>query len=403
MPEFLVKLGTPAGEIREEVIQADSESDLRQELAQKDHYVFNIRSRSALRLMAPRARKGRVKLQSFLVFNQEMVTLLRAGLPLLHCLAILLERMPESTLRTALEDVQKRIHAGESLSDAFSAQGEMFPRIYSSSLTAGERSGELDTVIERYVEYVKKLQMVRRKVGQAIVYPIVLLSVSIVVVGVLIFYAIPQFAGLYADFGSELPFFTSIVVGTSTFMLGNWYWIAAVLAGLVIGARTALMSPAGRMFRDKQMMRLPLVGEVAQKYAISEMSRTLSILLRGGIPLVTALDVASGAVGNTLVRARLQVVGTEVREGKALWESLEESGIMPDLALEMVKVGESTGSLDDMLHKISEFYDEEIDYRISTLVTLFEPAMLLIMGGIVIFLLLSMYLPIFQTISAINT
>lgn len=403
MSEFLVRLGTPVGDIREEVFQADSVEALRRDLTDKDYYVFSVRSRSAWRLALPRMRRRGVRTEKFLIFNQELVALIRAGLPLLHALTLLLERMPDSLLRTALEDVRRRVQAGESLSEAFEAQGDLFPPIYSSSLTAGERSGELDTVIERYVDYVKKIRAVRRKVGQALVYPAVLVVVASCVISVLLTFAIPRFTGLYRDFGADLPLVTRGVMAFSRFLASYWPWILG--AGLL--ALTAFQvgkgTPRGRLLVDRVKLRLPVLGDIVRKYSISELSRTLSILLRGGIPLVTAIDVTAGAVGNTLVRLRLREVGTEVREGRALWESLEETGVVTDLGIEMTKVGESTGALDVMLHKVSEFYDEEIDNRISTLVTLFEPLMLVVMGGIILFLLLSMYLPIFNTISAIHT
>lgn len=403
MAEFLVKIGTPSGEVREDVFHAPSVESLKRDLADKELHVFRIRSRSTLRAAIPRiGRRRRIKEEPFLIFNQELVTLIRAGLPLLHCLDILLERMEEGSLRTALTNVRKRVRAGESLSEAFAAQGDLFPPIYSSSLTAGERSGELDTVLERYVDYVKKLRSIRSRVKQALVYPAFLLVMSVAVVGVLIFFAIPKFVGMYQDFGAELPLMTRMIVALSGFLITNIWWLSGLVLALVIGGRIFLHSERGRHMWDRWKLHLPVLGGVLRKYSVSEMSRTLSILLRGGIPLVTALDVTSGAVGNTMIRRHLRRVAGEVREGKALWESLDRAGFMTDLALEMIKVGESTGALDQMLYRVSEFHDEQVDHRIGYLMTLFEPVMLAVMGGIVVVLLLSMYLPIFNTINAIQ-
>lgn len=403
MAEFLVKIGTPIGDIREEVYHATDEQSLRHELEQKDIYVFRMRPRSSLRLAMPRFGKARVKHDQFMVFNQELVTLLRAGLPLLQCFDVLLERMPESALRGALEDVRKRIRAGEALSEAFEAQGSLFPPIYASSLTAGERSGELDTVLERYVDYIKKMRILRRKVGQALIYPAILLGLSISVIGILMVFAIPQFVGLYQDFDAELPMHTQIVIGISNLFINHWIWFVLGIAGLGISARMFLQTEQGLRIWDQRKLQLPFIGQILRKYSISETCRTLSILLRGGIPLVSGLDVTAAAVGNTMIKQHLKDVAVEVRQGKPLWESLEDAGIMTDLALEMTKVGESTGALDVMMLKISEFYDEEIDNRLTVLLTWFEPAMLIVMGVIVAVLLLSMYLPLFQTVSAIKT
>jgi type IV pilus assembly protein PilC len=405
VPEFYARFATSAGSVREETFIAESESALRHELERKDYYVLGVRRHAGVgqALGMKRFGRRRVKTQEFVLFNQELVTLLRAGLPLLGALDILLERMPEGTFRTSLQEVRDRVKAGDSLSEAFGAQGELFPRVYWSALTAGERSGELDQVIERYVIYVKKALEARRRMLQAVFYPFILLGVSSFVVGILLFYVIPRFVEIYSNFEADLPIYTRAVIGFSSLLVNHWGILLAAAAAAFVAYRVWQVTETGRVAADRWKLRLPIYGDISRKYALSQACRTLGTLLRGGIPLVTAMEVTSGSSGNRMVSRQLRLATTDVREGKPLWTSLEERATFATrLSVEMIKVGEATGALNSMLLNVSEFYDQELDVRITRLVTLFEPILLVVMGVLILFLLLSIYLPLFETVSAIK-
>ncbi len=399
MAQFLCRMAAPSGEIVERLLSADDEAALRRELEDKDYLVLALRRRSrALQAIAQMVRvRPRVSAREFLFFNQELSALLRAGLPILSSLDILLERRKNPTFRRALADIRERIKSGEALSEAFAAQGDLFPRLYSSSLASGERSGELPTVLKRYLQYSHNLLAIRRKVIQALIYPALLLAMSLGLMALMTFYIIPKFNEFLKDFGTNLPLITQILVGTSLYLRDHWRMIAVLLVGGIVALTAWQRGGAGRIFMDRLKMRIPIVGGVIHDYAQNRFTRTLGTLVAGGIPLVTSLELSARAVGNAVFEKELLGVAGKVREGQSLWESLERTGLITDIAVEMIKVGESTGSLEEMLDHASEFMDEEIDYRLTRVVALIEPLMLIFMAFIVGGMLLAIYLPLIRT------
>jgi type IV pilus assembly protein PilC len=399
MPEFACRVGTPTGDVRVETHVAPDEGALRQELERRDLHVFEIRSRHAgLRIAGLQVGGGAKKVprRQFLLFNQELVTLLRAGLPLVQCLDVLLERLKPGPFQRYLTDIRDRVRSGLALSEAFQAQGEAFPRIYAASLTAGERSGELATVMARYVQYTKKTEAIRTRVTAALIYPGLLTAMSGALIALLMFYILPKFSTFYAEFDAELPTITVVVITLAGWLHRHGLVFLALAVGSVIGGRAWAATPAGRLFFDARLLQVPFVGAVLRMYNIAQFSRTLATLLAGGIPLVSALQTATGALGNTVFVKAIDAITEDVRQGKSLWESMDRTGVMSDLAIEMVKVGEATGSLGTMLGNIAEFYDEQVDDSMTRIVSLFEPILLITMGGIVATILLAMYMPIFQ-------
>jgi type IV pilus assembly protein PilC len=407
MPEFRCRLGTPSGEILERDYTAESAEALRRDLERKDYLILRIRRRSAVAAAMSdlgRARRG-VKTQEFLVFNQELSALIRAGLPIAQSLEILLERRKNPTFRAALADVRERVKAGESLSEAFAAQG-LFPAIYSASLASGERSGEIATVLQRYIEYTKTMLAVRKKVVSALIYPVILLALTIGLVQILLYFVLPKFQAFFQGFGAELPLLTRSLIGFSTFMRDNVLFVGAgfflATGGLLLYARTR----SGRFMIDGLKLKIPLIGPIIHKYAISRFTRTLSTLVSGGIPVVASLEIVARAVGNTRFEEALLGVTQRVREGEALWQSLEETGLFSEMSVEMmlfsemsvemIKVGESTGALAEMLSQVSDFLDEEIDHRLGIVVSLVEPIMLIVMAAIVATILLAIYYPLLK-------
>jgi type IV pilus assembly protein PilC len=344
--------------------------------------------------------KGSVSAREFLMFNKELIALIKAGLPIVPSLDILLERRKNATFQGALRDVRERVKSGESLSEAFTAQGDLFPPLYSASLASGERSGELPSVLGRYIDYSHRLLQIQRKVVSALIYPIILFVLSIALIALMVFFIIPKFNEFLQDFGTELPLITQIIVGFAMFCKARWQLILALV---VVGFVAFLMwnkTERGRYVIDRTKLRLPLVGEVIRNYAQNRFTRTLATLQSGGIPLVTSLELSTGAVGNKVFERELNEVTHKVREGESLWESLDKTGLITDINLQMIRVGESTGALVEMLESSSEFTDEEIDTKLARLVTLIEPMMLVFMALIVATMLLSIYLPMIQLYGA---
>jgi type IV pilus assembly protein PilC len=399
MPQFRCRYAAPSGEIVERLYESLDEGALRRELEEKDCLVLSLRRTHPLveALGSLFRVRSRVSAREFLFFNQELAALLRAGLPILQALDLLLERRKSPAFRRALVDVRERVKAGEALSDAFAAQGDLFPRLYPSSLASGERSGELASVLRRFIAYQRSLIAVRRKVVQATLYPAILLALSIALVTLMVFYIIPKFNEFLEDFGSDLPLITRVLVDTATFCSENAVPILTVVGAVGLGFAVWRRSGAGRVALDRIKLKLPLVGGIAHDYAQNRFTRTLGTLVSGGIPLVTSLDLAARASGNALFERELLKTAAKVREGRPLWESLEDTRLFNDLAVEMVKVGESTGALDDMLDQASTFMDEEIDHRLARLVSLMEPIMLVFMACVVGAMLLAIYLPLIQS------
>jgi type IV pilus assembly protein PilC len=398
MPEFQCRVATATGEVSERSFVAADESALRRDLENQDLMILDVRRRSArIQQLARLFRiKSTVSSRDFLLFNQEFSALVRAGLPILSGLDILLERRKNPTFKQALLDIRSRIKSGEQLSEAFAAQGGMFPSLYSASLASGERTGELATVLKRYIAYAQKVQAIRRRVISAMIYPTILLVLASGLILLMIFYIIPTFKTFLDDFGTDLPLITRVIVGIATFCTAHWKILLVVAIGAIVGLLAWRGTAQGRYMLDKLKLGFPLVGTVMQNYAQNRFTRTLGTLQAGGLPLVTSLDLAARAVGNLVFERGLLQVVDRVREGRSLWESLEQTELLTDITIQMIKVGESTGGLVEMLENASDFTDEEIETQLTRLVALVEPLMLVFMAIVVAIMLLSIYLPLVQ-------
>ena len=398
MPEFNCRVATLAGEVFERTYAAADEGALRRELESQELMLLDARERNPLLRSFLRTFRfgGGVPMREFLFFNQELRALIKAGLPIVPSLNILLERRKNKVFRGVLIDIRDRVKAGEALSDAFAAQGDIFPKLYPASLASGERSGELVEVISRFVAYMQNVLSVQRKVVSALVYPVVLMSLSGVLVLVMVFFIIPKFEEFLTEFGTELPMLTKVVLAISSFATQYWYALLGGAVGSLLFFTWWKKTEAGHLALDRFLLRIPLVGKVLQDYAQNRFTRTLGTLAAGGIPLVTSLELAAGAVGNRVFETELLTVTERVREGKPLWESLDNIGLLSDIAIQMVKVGESTGAMDEMLAAASEFTDEEIDAQLTRMMSLFEPVMLIAIAVVVALMLLSVYYPLIQ-------
>src|SRR6266496_1600189 len=400
MAQFSVKTGWPDGTVAQEPILAADASAARTEVERRGGHVFEIRRQGIA--WKGRRRRGRVRISDFLVFNQEMIALLKAGLPVVHSFEILLERQESPVLRRVLADVREKVNAGSSLSDAFAAQGDIFPRLYWTSLKAGEKSGEIEAVLRRYLKYQKTVLGLSRKVISTLVYPAILIFISAILIMILMTFVIPRFSTLYEDFNADLPLLTLIVIRTAGFLRDN---AALMLVGGTVLAFLLsrwLRSSSGRDWGARFLLKIPLIGGIFLRFAISQFTRSLATLLGGGTPLVPAMENAADAIGNLHISKRVRNVVPRVREGGELWRALESTDIFTNLTIEMIKVGEMSGALEEMLSSVSDFYDEEIDVRLARVISFVEPAILVGMGGVIVTILLSVYLPIFRIMSQIK-
>ena len=401
--EFRCRLASPSGEITEGVYVAESENRLRHELEEKGLFVLSLQPKGAIAgvsLQLPERRA--INTREFLVFNQELATLLKAGMPLVQSLDLLKRRVTSPIFKRVLEDVHEKVRSGTALSDAFAAQGDLFPRVYTASLLAGERSGNLDAVLRRFVEYTKIIATVKRKTVSALVYPAILVTLAIGLVTIIILKVVPAFSDFYSSFGAELPLATRIILTISDFVRGQFLFIVIALVVGVVVVAGWVRRPGQQARFDYLLLKLPMLGPIAGKFATSQMARTLATLLGGGLPLVNALDIAAKSIGNQFMASQLDIVSARVREGESFAAALEARKVFPEVAVKMAEVGESTGALQDMLNTVADFYDEEIETNMERFITLVEPVLLVFMGIVIAGLLLALYMPLFQLSSVLG-
>jgi type IV pilus assembly protein PilC len=398
--EYVCKVGTPTGEVVERSFTAVDEPSLRAELEQQGYYLFGIRRGLAGMDLSLRSRK--VAGARLLIFAQELAALLKAGLPLFQSLDVMLERQRDPVFRRSLTTVRDKVKTGIAISEAFRAEGDLYPPIFAASLVAGERSGSLEGVLRRFSQYVRMNQALKKKAISASIYPLVLLTMMLVLINILLVVVIPQFQSFFEGLNAELPLPTRILLTVAGIVKGNILWILGAVVLAVFATVYWLRQEGSALIMDRLLLRLPYIGRLMNMYATSQLARTLSTLLAGGLPLLNALEVASASIGNRAMGAAVSSATRLIREGASLTTALESTGLVDNLTLEMVKVGEQTGALADMLNAVAEFYDEELDTRIATVLTLVEPIMLVLMALIVAGMLLAFYLPMFQAISAIQ-
>ena len=376
---------------------ADSEALLRHELEEKGLYVLSLQPKGGLAGLSVRLpTRSAIPSREFLIFNQELATLLRAGMPLVQSLDLLKSRIQSPVFRSVLNDVHERVRSGSALSDAFASHANLFPSVYTASLVAGERSGNLDAVLRRFVEYSKIVATVKRKTISALIYPVILITLATVLVSIIVLKVVPAFSDFYESFNAQLPLMTRVIVGISDFMVANFWLLLIGLLAAAAAIAVWVRQPGQRARLDRWLLSVPMLGDVARKFATSQMARTLSTLLGGGLPLVNALDIAARSVGNRFMATELDVVAARVREGSSFAGALEARHVFPDVAVKMAEVGESTGALQDMLNTVADFYDEEISTNMERFVTLIEPVLLVVMGIVIAGLLLALYMPLFQ-------
>jgi len=402
MTEFICRLGTPSGEIVTRIVEAAGASDARERLENEGFRVFAVaNSEAGLSAVLGGGKKGKIKQSDFLIFNQQLSALLRAGIPVLQAIGLLRTRSGSANLRVVLTDVEEKIKNGIPLSDAFESQG-LFPKIYTASILAGEKSGALDEVLARFVDYLKRSVGVSRKLRGALAYPAFLLLAATIMVGFLTLYIVPRMSDLFKSLSANraLPSVTLVVLWFSNGILNNIVWLLPLI--LIVGFSLFfwLRTESGKLLFHRILLRIPVGGQLIRNMATAQLTRSLSTLLSGGITVPDAWEISSQALNNLELRRRSQGVLPMIREGRGFTDSLEKANWVPELGLDMIGIGEKSGSLREMLDEVSNFYDSEAEVRLEQFTTLLEPMILLVMAGVVVTILLAIYLPIIQMISS---
>jgi type IV pilus assembly protein PilC len=395
MTEWVLKYADPRGEIHQQVAEAASEKEVRERYSQQGFLIYSIRPRHQIAGVKVGGRKKKINLEKFLIFNQQFVTLVRAGLPILKALDLLSERLTDVKLAPYIKAVRDDVKGGSLLSDAFARQA-VFPPIYVTSVLAGEKSGALAEVLDRFITYQKLALAVRKKIVLSLVYPCLLIVLVACLMVFLITFVVPKFAELYNSMSAKLPQATIILIAVGTTARN---YILFGFLGLVIAAvsfRFWSKTDKGREKMDRWKLRTPVFGEIWIKYQVAQFSRVLGTLLVGGIPLMQALDTAANSLGTRLLKKTLGEAGQMVKEGQSLSSSLAKTKIFPGLSIDMIEVGESTGALPQMLSSVAEFYEDDVNTKMSASLSLIEPAIMIFMGCFVTFVLVALYLPIFS-------
>jgi type IV pilus assembly protein PilC len=391
MAEFVIKLADERGRVQEQVQTAATADELRARFTHAGYHVFSVKARGGMSGLSRR----KVKLEPFLIFNQQFLTLIRAGLPILGSLQMLAKTQKNSHFAAQLDDVTNRVKTGEALSAAFESQSG-FPIMYTTTLLAGERSGNLQEVMERYVSFQRISLTFRKKLIASLIYPGVLLTLVSALMIFMFTVVIPQFGVLYDQMGNKLPAITMDLLAFGKWMQHSIVWIFPALVVFGFAFYRFAITDRGRDFIDGARIGMPVVGKIWLKYQVALFARTLSTLLTGGLPLVPSLETAARSISSRRVSKAVITSIETVREGESLADSLNKTRIFPDLASEMIAVGEQTGALPAMLNSVAEFFEEDVATALTAALALIEPLILIVMGVVVVFILISLYLPIFS-------
>ena len=402
MPSYICKIGTADGRVVEKLFESQSKEQLKENLEDQGFYVFQIRRQPWQLFSLAGSQPGRLSGQRFLSFNQELLVLLRSGLPVLQILDTQISQMEVGPFREALVEIRQDIKGGSVLSDAFAKFPRIFSPLYIASIKAGEKTGDLPVTLGRFMEYQKRVEAIRARVRSASFYPLLLTSAAFLVVLFLMLYVVPSFTKIYADANVELPLMTRLLIGTADLLQQYWYLLVLAALGFVVFLRIFLRSNRGRLTLDRLLLKIPFFGPLKIDYALSGFCRTLGTTLASGTPLVPAMKMSRGTLNNRSLEQEMVQATRRVEEGTGLSESLGRTGFFPPLALRMVGVGETSGSLTDMLGDIAEYYEAEVERRLTRLTTMIEPVLMMSMGLLIAFIVVAMYVPIFQLASTVN-
>lgn len=404
MARYAFKIATPTGTIRTLDAEGDDRQAARRSLEAKGFFVFDNGNQPQARARPrfPALILDPIRPKILLVFNQELLALIKAGLPIITTLDLLSERTQHPRLRTLLADVREAVKGGAALSAAMATHPRVFSLLYTAALHAGEQSGNFVDALGRYVEYQKRILTLRQRFRAALTYPAILVVASAAIILFLLTFVVPTFTRIYGDMQAELPVATRILVAVTADLRNALPLMAAGLACLGLAAWRWRVSPAGRQTTDRWLLQLPWVGELIRGYLFSRLARTLAMMLAGGIPMIPSLETTLGTVGNAHLGEAIRQAIPRVAAGQSLADSLGSTGVVPPLVLELVSVGENSGSLGEMLGHLADLYDTEVDTRLTSLAAAIEPAIMIGMGLVVAGIVITMYLPIFHLASVVH-
>ncbi len=395
MAEYTIRMADERGHLLEQVESGASEGEVRDRFAQKGFLVYSVKARGLLGAEGGMPRRRKIKQDQFLIFNQQFVTLIHAGLPIIQSLELLMKRQRNPFFRSVLQNVRDRVRGGELLSHAFEEQ-HVFPKVYTTTLLAGEKSGNLEEVMGRYIAFQRLAVTFRKKLTSSLVYPTLLVVMLVVMMTFLITYVVPQFASLYRQLDVPLPTMTMVMLSIGTHAQQYAPYVLVAVVGLGFLLWRWMKGDAGATYMDRVKLKTPLLGGIWLKYQVAVFARMLSTLLSGGLPLVPALETAGDSMSSRLIAHGIENATKRVREGQTLARSLEAQKVFPEMSVEMIEVGEATGALPAMLNSVAEFYEEDVQTALATAMALIEPVILVVMGVVVAFVLISLYLPIFS-------
>jgi type IV pilus assembly protein PilC len=377
-------------------MDGDNVDSLRQSLEKQGYYVFNIKKKPLQFLWNAGSSQRKISQKELLNFNHELLVLIKSGLPILQALDAILEQPARGRLTELLIRVREDVKGGLSLSAALEQHGRAFPYLYVASVRAGERTGDLPQTVRRYCSYLKRAELVRKKIVSALFYPGILIGFAGIALSVLLIYVVPTFSKIYADSGSQMPLPTQLLISFSSGLKQAFPFLLLLAVAVYIALQAWIATPAGRYRRDMVLLKIPLIGDLLFQYALAGFTRTFGTLLGSGIPIVESLKMSAGTLNNVLLERRLFDVVRQVEEGGRLTAAMERVHLMPPLALRMLGVGEGTGSLEEMLLEISEYMESHVEDKVQLLTTAIEPAVMIIMGVVVGGIIIAMYLPIFK-------
>src|SRR5512138_499288 len=398
MPTYTYTARAVNGELKTATIDAPSREEVVAQLRRQRMSVVKVDEESAKKSKT----RGSIKMRDIVIFTRQFSTMINAGLPLVQALDILAKQTENKTLSEVTRAVVFDVESGHTVADALAKHPNAFSDLYVNMVAAGEAGGILDTILMRLATFMEKNDALVRKVKGAMIYPGVIMSVAVIAICVLLIFVIPVFESMFGSVGLALPLPTRIVIGLSRFLKGYWYLIGGGMVGSFVLVKRYYASPNGKLQIDKAMLKVPVLGDVLRKSAVSRFTRTLGTLISSGVSILDGLEITAKTAGNRVIHDAVMGSRASIAGGETISQPLEKSGVFPPMVTSMIAVGEATGGLDEMLTKIADFYDDEVDAAVAALLAAMEPLLIVFLGVIVGGMLISMYLPIFDLMNAIQ-
>ena len=401
MPTYIWKGRSATGMVQSGELTAQNQAEVFAALRARKIIPTAVKTKPK-ELTLPFIGKGKVGTRDLALFTRQFATMINAGLPLMQCLDIQVQQVEKPGFKKILRDVMDEVEGGATLAEALRKHAKTFSPLYVNMVEAGETGGALDVILDRLATYLEKAMALMRKIRGALIYPVMIIAVAVIAVAVILVVVIPVFAGLFSEFGAELPLPTQIVIGLSNILKKFFFLIVAAFIGTIIGIRDFYKTPKGRATLDTLILRVPILGDLIKKASIARFSRTLSTLLSSGVPILDAMETTAKTAGNYVVEKAILSSRTSISEGETISGPLSKEKVFPPMVVQMISIGEATGGLDDMLSKIADFYDAEVDTAVENLTAALEPIIMIFLGAIIGGIVISMYLPIFKIATLIH-